>query len=262
MNMPSFAEADFAPRVISAHYFETDPKAASRTRQRAATCFETSFYSTDGGTLFVDSKSFELKKNYVRFIRPGDTVSSMPHFKCMTILLKQDGIEHEKLPVIEGIPRFFKANEAIGQLYEKCIRQYNDDKIGSKILLNSYVLRLIYELFEISTQKNPIMPEVNACIEYMKNHYSEKITLETLGYVSGYVPLYILRLFKKSTGLTPHVYLTNIRMNRAKYLLENSDDPISYISEACGFDSFSHFQVLFKKLTGFSPAKYRKNFDT
>ncbi len=262
MNKPMFGEADFAPHVISAHYFETDPKATSRTRQRTAECFETSFYTSGGGKLFVNGESLEIKKNHVRFIRPGDTVSSMPHFKCMTILFSADAGKRETLPIIDGIPRFFKANEAIGQLYEKCIRQYNDEKIGSKILLNSYVLRLIYELFEISTQKNPIMPEVNACIEYMKNHYSEKITLETLGYVSGYVPLYILRLFKKSTGLTPHVYLTNIRMNRAKYLLENSDDPISYISEACGFDSFSHFQVLFKKLTGFSPAKYRKNFDT
>ena len=48
-----------------------------------------------------------------------------------------------------------------------------------------------------------------------------------------------------------------LRIEKAKFLLEYSDDPINKIMEIVGFDDFAHFTKLFKKETGYSPTKYR-----
>ena len=95
----------------------------------------------------------------------------------------------------------------------------------------------------------------------MESHFSEKITLDTFGSLSGYAPLHFLRLFKQSVGTTPHAYLTDIRLRNAKMLLESTTLSTAEIAEKCGFESVSHFQVLFKKKTGVGAAKYRKEID-
>ena len=73
--------------------------------------------------------------------------------------------------------------------------------------------------------------------------------------------MYFLRLFKQSVGTTPHAYLTEIRLRNAKKLLETTSLSIAEIAERSGFESVSHFQVLFKKKTGMGAAKYRKEID-
>ena len=251
-------ESEFLPNIITARHYETGANAKGRTRQRKAEWFETSIYTTDGGFLHLNGETYPIRKGYVRFTRPGDIVSSTPPFKCMTVTFDSD---IGTLPILESIPAFFKADDSAVRIYERTIEQYTSNDMGSKILMNSYVLRLIYELYRLSAQELTSLPAVNKCIEYMQKHSEERITLDKLGEISGYAPLYILRLFKKSTGRTPHTYLTDLRISRAKRMLENTEETVAAISAKCGFCSVSHFQVLFKDVTGLSPAKYRKNCD-
>jgi len=56
-------------------------------------------------------------------------------------------------------------------------------------------------------------------------------------------------------------YLTGVRIKNARYMLENTDKPISCIAESCGFNDSNYFSVAFKNIMGISPKQYRKTFN-
>ena len=66
------------------------------------------------------------------------------------------------------------------------------------------------------------------------------------------------RLFKQSTGLSPHHYLLHQRMERAKHLLSDSRRKIAEVSDALGFPHQSHFTTTFHTLVGMTPGAYRR----
>ncbi|MBO9604877.1 MAG: response regulator [Paenibacillaceae bacterium] len=73
-------------------------------------------------------------------------------------------------------------------------------------------------------------------------------------------PAYLSRLFKKETGLSLSDYMLVQRMELAKRLLKESNLKISGIAEAVGYDHFSHFAKMFKRVAGVSPHDYRKTY--
>ena len=70
---------------------------------------------------------------------------------------------------------------------------------------------------------------------------------------------YFSRLFSRQTGFTFKDYLLNEKMNAAKKLLESSGLSISIIASKVGYDNYSHFSQIFKKVVGETPQDYRKN---
>ena len=94
--------------------------------------------------------------------------------------------------------------------------------------------------------------------DYIKQHYSEKITLD---FAASYVfmsPSHFSKLFKKSTGKNFVDYLSEIRIEKAKRLLLESTLLIYQISEQVGYTSFNYFTKVFKKYTGLTPEEYRQ----
>jgi AraC-like DNA-binding protein len=63
--------------------------------------------------------------------------------------------------------------------------------------------------------------------------------------------------FKDLTGMTPIEYLTQIRINEAKFLLSNSPLNVAEISSIVGYDDPLYFSRVFKKVTGISPKNYK-----
>ncbi|MBP1996584.1 AraC family transcriptional regulator [Paenibacillus eucommiae] len=102
---------------------------------------------------------------------------------------------------------------------------------------------------------------INQCIEYLQHNYDRQIRVEE---IASYVSLhlgYLQRIFKSHTGSTITEYLTSLRMEKAKMLLQQTDIPIVEISEYVGVGSRQYFHSLFKQYTGWSPAAYRKAVD-
>jgi AraC-like DNA-binding protein len=85
------------------------------------------------------------------------------------------------------------------------------------------------------------------------------MTLEELARELNYSVFHFLRLFKTSTGMTPFEYLTEIKIEKAKRLLRESEYTITEICSMCGFKYQSHFAQAFSKRTGLPPSLYRKN---
>ncbi|MCE7996856.1 MAG: helix-turn-helix transcriptional regulator [Roseivirga sp.] len=88
-------------------------------------------------------------------------------------------------------------------------------------------------------------------------HYAEPIDLDYIAkrvYLSKY---HFLRLFKEAHGTSPHKYLMQKRITKAKVLL-STELTIAQVCHEVGFESVQSFSHLFKRSTGMSPGKYRK----
>ncbi|MEW4411788.1 response regulator [Clostridium sp. AN503] len=102
-----------------------------------------------------------------------------------------------------------------------------------------------------------VPPEIEAVCRYMKEHYSEKITLISIADSVGFSKYYISRLFKQHMGVTIIDYLIKVRLDRAKELLAKGDYSIKQISFMVGYSDPNYFTWSFKKYLGISPIKYR-----
>ncbi|OUP66637.1 AraC family transcriptional regulator [Sellimonas sp.] len=95
---------------------------------------------------------------------------------------------------------------------------------------------------------------------YIEKHYSEHIKIQDIADFLGLNPHYVTAVFKKKFGLTPKRYLTEIRVEKAKAFLADTEYPLQVIANAVGLENPFSFSRLFKSMTGVSPSEYRKNF--
>ena len=95
-------------------------------------------------------------------------------------------------------------------------------------------------------------------INYISEHYAEKIYVEKLADIIMVSPDYFTKMFKDSIGKTPVDYINGIRVNRSMQLLIDSDKSIAQIAEEIGFCNANYFHKIFKQYMEMSPLAYRK----
>ena len=101
---------------------------------------------------------------------------------------------------------------------------------------------------------------VDKIVEYIEDHYNEKISLDQIAENMYLSPFYISRIFKSETGSAPIRRLINIRLEKAKELLEGGyQGSIQEVAAMVGYDDAYHFSKLFKKRYGVSPSQVRRN---
>lgn len=94
-------------------------------------------------------------------------------------------------------------------------------------------------------------------LDYIDAHLHQEIKLTDLASLLGIGEFHFSRQFKQVLGTTPHQYLLQQRIERAKQLLKQSDYSIADIALMCGFNSHSHLSKQFRQLTGITPKAYR-----
>ncbi|MEQ8898567.1 MAG: AraC family transcriptional regulator [Roseovarius sp.] len=97
------------------------------------------------------------------------------------------------------------------------------------------------------------------CIELMHARLSEDITLEELAAEAQLSPFHFARMFKQSLGVPPRVYLTQLRMEKACELLQQTDIPITEIALEVGYSSNQVLARVFLKSKRMSPTEYRRS---
>lgn len=101
--------------------------------------------------------------------------------------------------------------------------------------------------------------EVKAVCAFMERHYAEHISLEKLCRCVGLSKSTLLRAFAREKGMTPYRYLENIRVRRAKELLERGVPPCEAALRT-GFSDQSHLTNYFSRFLGLPPGIYREMF--
>ncbi len=98
---------------------------------------------------------------------------------------------------------------------------------------------------------------VRSARRYLDEHYHTPITIEQLSREAALSPYYFIRLFRRIYRQTPHQYLMQQRIAKAKELLRTTDLPITEICAEVGFESLGSFSALFSRVAGISPSAYR-----
>lgn len=107
-------------------------------------------------------------------------------------------------------------------------------------------------------KKDRIPPTVLKVIEYMNEHYGEKLTLTSIADEFFLSKTALSYTFKKYMDCTLIDFLISIRITKAKEFLLSTKKSIEEISELCGFSSANYFGLIFKQKEKLSPMHYRK----
>ena len=107
--------------------------------------------------------------------------------------------------------------------------------------------------------EHPVIDDhIQASMDYMRENYADKPSLQMLAERAGYSLSYYKMKFKEETGMTPADYLSTLRLEYAKDRLVNSSCSITRIASDLNFSSPSHFSSSFRKWTSYTPKEYRE----
>lgn len=122
----------------------------------------------------------------------------------------------------------------------------------------SQVLSLYVEQLKIQQAKNDayIVKKARA---YIDQHYSESLMLADIASRFRLHPNYFSFLFKKQMNITVRDYILQVRIQKAKELMENPSLKLLDIALAVGYQDAAHFNRAFKNVTGLSPSRYRES---
>lgn len=190
-----------------------------------------------------------------------------------------------RMPLMDGMQLISQIRAKDGRcriVILSCLDDFNLAKSALTLGVSGYILKLSMteqEMDEIllkirreldgirfdldpttgQTEYNATLPkEIAAAVTYMTNHIRSNISLGKVAEQVGLSGNYLSFLFKKHFQITFIEYLTNIRIEKAKELLQDANKKIYEISLETGFKDESYFSRAFKKATGIGPNEYRK----
>ncbi|WP_165452446.1 response regulator [Paenibacillus thalictri] len=129
---------------------------------------------------------------------------------------------------------------------------------GLKQLLAARMERYM-SLLITSVEKPTDHVEINKLKEYILKHYGSPITVRSMAAYVSLDETYLSNLFKQKTGETLIKYLHRIRVDKSKYDLTQTTQPIYEIAEKVGFVNVNYYNRIFKRMVGVTPSEYRTN---
>ena len=126
---------------------------------------------------------------------------------------------------------------------------------GNKARIFSIFYDMLHKL-----SRNSTPPLLSPAIKMIRSDYNNtNLTNEVLAKACNLSEVYFRKLFVMNYKSSPHQYIIEIRLQKAKQLLSEGALSVTQIAEVCGFSNPYHFCRLFKKHTGSSPSEYKRN---
>lgn len=147
---------------------------------------------------------------------------------------------------------------ALGDSYIQSVEDCRDSGELSELAIAMYhdFICRVHELHAVPGCSHA----VQKCCDYIELNLGRKIRASDLASLVGYTEYYLTEKFKKETGMSVSSYIRRARIERAKMLLESTDQSVSEISEQLAFNTVNYFIQSFHDHMGCSPAQYRKDF--
>jgi AraC family transcriptional regulator len=181
-------------------------------------------------------------------------------------LLKQVGQDLVDPDRIELIPHFMCRQDVLIQgIFSTLREELESSKIGGYLLIDSLKTTLAIHLLRNYCTTQPKLGNyqdglskstLHKVTEYINEHLQNEIKLIELAAIAQISPYHFLRLFKQSMAVTPHQYILQSRIEKAKCLLQHTQLSIAEIAVRVGFCDQSHLTRCFKRIIGVTPKQF------
>jgi AraC family transcriptional regulator len=167
---------------------------------------------------------------------------------------------------VELMPLLKFNDSLIHQMGLALLAELQSDGLGSRLYAESIATTLsVHLLRRYSVRSHTIrdytegLPKhkLQQAIDYINEHLDRDLTVAAIATAVELSPYHFSRLFKQSTGLAPHQYVLQCRVERAKQLLRQTELTIAEIAYTVGFANQSHLNRHFKRLLGITPKAVR-----
>lgn len=161
-----------------------------------------------------------------------------------------------------------KTGDIIGEINLKLAKlaiSSDRESPGTNAKGKSLAFQLLDTVLSVSKLKPGALKHLNEMdrfspvLEYIKNNYRNKITVEKLAGLTFLSPSRFQHLFKNIIGVSPMNYVIDFRMRKAQELLLETNLSIAEVAEKAGYEDQFHFSKLFKRFCHWNPLKYRQN---
>ncbi len=186
-------------------------------------------------------------EEFVLPIQRGEGIIAYVHVTGYRGKLAPD-TEAQPLPPDEEIADAF---------FALCPRVPADEEIRALVRPLSYMLERLFEECCEYTNHNPVLDAYSKSLIYIRDHYTEGISVADVARAIGYSTSYFGYIFKKTHGVSANRYIADLRLARATELLRGSAFSVSDIAERVGFGDANYFSTAFKAKYGISPRQYR-----
>jgi AraC family transcriptional regulator len=212
-------------------------------------------------------------------LTPGDATTRWEHHghpEILQVYLRSSiyqaavsEIYHCDTAHAELVPRFAILDPMLEQLAIALTTALRDGTSEDGLYIDTLSQMLAVHLARNhSSQSRPgRMPPVQAIagwrmrrvIEYIEENLDGDLSLEAMAAEVDISPIYLARAFKAAVGQSPHRYVLQRRVERAKELLRNTELPVVDVALSSGFSSQSHLSYWFQRYVGVPPAAYRQH---
>ena len=161
-------------------------------------------------------------------------------------------------------------DETLTRYARAVVSEMAAEQVGHAAMLDALVRQIVIhllrchltvrksDLIELS-RAGPVDRRLRRAIEFMHDNFEREIAVEEIAAAAYLSEYHFSRFFKQISGVTPHTYLANLRLERARRLLAETTLPISEIASMVGYQSQSHFTKMFKSISGVTPRVYRES---
>lgn len=213
------------------------------------------------GTLHSTEKKGSRKLIYDTIVFDESILFGNHSERCYTDYLNIFDRDDSKitLPINSATSGYAEIKKNTEELFESCFSFSGSGDLNVKIKLMQ-IFALILESGTVNTGYSFKMSTdvIKPSIDYIRNNYSDKITVETLADQCHLSKSYFMNMFKKVTGKTVIGYLMQVRIDNACKLLANEHMAASEAAVSVGYTNISNFNRQFKQLTGLTPKEFKK----
>lgn len=217
-------------------------------------CYEIIFFVSGKGSIFIDNKTFP--------VTPFSYCIIPPHTEHTEILENNSKIQFIGFKF--NCPKqklestvFYDSNKEISSFFYKIFSEYKEQEIGYETATASLLNLLLITALRNTAGESKKCKDLDYIKAYIEQYYNSKINFRELSSLSGYSYDYFRFIFKKKFGISPQTYMINIRLDRAKYLLENTSLSCTQVAFDCGFSNSAQMSLMFKQKFGISPSEIK-----
>ncbi|WP_161601365.1 AraC family transcriptional regulator [Paenibacillus luteus] len=215
------------------------------------------------GIIIIDGMLYPQTPNTVYFVSPGQRVETnytsdgeqvlyVFHLEIISEVKNSD----QPSPIISGLTQVNVAAETLLLSHcEKIFENWTTIDPADRFASQAGFQDLLHLLFKKQGQHETALDQAR---NYMNNNFQEAITVEELSELAGMSRYYFMRSFKEQFGQSAMDYLSEVRTNQAKRLM-NEGQTLQKVAEKVGYIDRQYFSSQFKKLVGMSPSMYNLN---